>query len=134
MTNSKELICSQCNAQYDIEQKDIFIKHNYPCPKCQAKVYLKPIIDEVQKEKIEKNIKIPQKEFEILNALNNKSPLTATELGDELDRAYQSINHSIGKHSRINQYDFINRKEKNGKPYFYISENGKLYLSGKYET
>ena len=133
MSNSKELICSQCNTKYDIEQKDIFIKHNYPCLKCKGKVYLNPIIDEVQKEKIENNIKISQKEFEILNALNNKSPLTATELGNELDRAYQSINHSIGNKSKINHYKFIERrKEENSKPYFHISENGKLYLNGEY--
>lgn len=134
MNNSKELICSECQTQYAIEQKDIFIKHNFPCQKCNGKVVLKPIIDEIQKEKIKRNIKIPKKEFEILNALNNKRQLTATELGDELDRAYQSINHSIGKNSKINHYNFINREEKNGKPYFYISKNGKLYLSGEYET
>ncbi len=115
MRNSKELICLSCNEAYDISKKDIFIEHQFPCKNCQGIVILRPIINDNQKIIIENNIKIPMNEYEILNALNNKSDLTATELGDELDRAYQSINHSIGKNSKINNYDFIDREERKNK-------------------
>ncbi len=55
INNSKELICSNCNKKYPLEQKDIFFKHKYPCLKCnKGKVILKPIIDDIQKEKINK--------------------------------------------------------------------------------
>ncbi len=132
MDNSKTLICSKCEKVYPIEQKDIFLKHNFPCPNCQGKVYLKEIINEKEKEKMDHNIKIPKKEFEILNSLNNKSPLTSSELGLELDRAYQSINHSIGRNGKIKSYEFIARYEEKGKAYFLISEDGEKYLKGDY--
>jgi len=135
MNSSKELVCSECNKRYDIEQKDIFIKHGFPCPSCQGNVELKPIIDKKVQEKIERNLKIPKKEYEIVNALNIKSPLTASELGDELDRAYQSINHYTGQNSKskIKHYGFFIREEQKGKPYFSISESGRLFLNGKFE-
>jgi len=133
MKNSQELICSNCNEVYDISKKDVFIEHKIPCLKCQGLVVLKPIINNSQKEIIENNIKIPMKEYEILNALNNKPAMTATELGDELDRAYQSISHSIGKNSKINNYDFIDRNTIKNQPFFSLSNNGKLFLSGEYK-
>jgi len=132
MKSSNELVCLGCGELYDISKKDIYIEHNIPCQKCQGEVSLRPIINKEQKQIIENNIKVPMREYEILNALNNKSSMTATELGDELDRAYQSINHSIGKNSKINGYDFIGREEIKGKPYFHLSDNGKLYLRGDY--
>lgn len=132
MKSSNELVCSNCNESYDISKKDIYIEHKIPCQKCQGVVTLRPIINTDQKEIIENNIKIPMKEYEILNALNNKSSMTATELGDELDRAYQSINHSIGKNSKINNYEFIDRVERRSKPYFSLSKNGALFLQGDY--
>lgn len=132
MKGSKELVCLDCGELYDISQKDIFIEHDFPCQKCKGVVSLRPILNKNQKKIIENNIKIPMKEYEILNALNNKPSLTATELGDELDRAYQSINHSIGKNSKINHYQFISRIEKRSKPYFSISKNGELFLRGEY--
>lgn len=133
MKNSQELICSNCKEVYDISKKDVFIEHKIPCLKCQSLVVLRPIINNSQKEIIENNIKIPMKEYEILNALNNKPAMTATELGDELDRAYQSISHSIGKNSKINNYYFIDRNEKKNQPFFSLSNNGMLFLGGEYK-
>lgn len=131
MRGSQELVCLNCGELYDISKKDIFIEHKYPCMKCHGAVVLRPIINEQQKTKIENNIKIPMKEYEILNALRHKKSLTASELGDELDRPYQSINHSIGNNSKIKHYDFIERKVLN-RPYFSLSKNGELYLNGEY--
>lgn len=132
MNDSKELICTYCDKKYPIEQKDVFIKHKVPCMTCQNEVKLRPIINEKQKEKIDNNIKLPQKEFEVINALNNKMPLSSSELGYELDRAYQSINHSIGKNSKINNYKYIRREEEKNKALFYLTELGKQYiLTGK---
>lgn len=131
MNESKELICGGCNNKFPIEQKDIFIKHNFPCSKCGGFVLLKPIIDINEKQKIDSHLKLPKKEYEILNALNNKSPLTATELGYELDRTYQAVNQYIGRKSKITHYKFIERKlDENNKPYFSIAETGKLYIEG----
>lgn len=129
MSNSQELICLSCNEQYDISKKEIFIDHKIACQKCQGVVALRSIIDKVQKEKIESNIKIPMKEYEILNALKNQGALTATDLGDELDRPYQSINHSIGKNSKIRNYDFIVREVISNQPRFSLSKNGREYLN-----
>lgn len=129
MSNSQVLVCLGCNEQYDISKKSIFIDHKISCQKCQGVVALRSIIDEIKKEKIEKNIKIPMKEYEILNALKNKGSLTATDLGDELDRPYQSINHSIGKNSKIKNYDFIVREVISNQPRFSLSENGQEYLN-----
>jgi hypothetical protein len=131
MRGSQELVCLDCEELYDISKKDIFIEHKYPCMKCHGTVVLRSIINEQQKTKIENNIKIPMKEYEILNALRHKKSLTASELGDELDRPYQSINHSIGNNSKIKHYDFIERKVLN-RPYFSLSKNGELYLNGEY--
>ncbi len=139
INNSKELICSNCNKKYPLEQKDIFFKHKYPCLKCnKGKVILKPIINDIQKEKItkniklppkEKNIKLPPKEDEILQILSHKYPLTATDLGNELERTYQSITHSIsGINSKIKKYDFIYRFEKGSTPYFKLSDKGIFYI------
>lgn len=132
MKGSQELVCSQCNELYDISKKEVFIDHNIPCLKCSGVVQLRSIIDDAQKTKIENNLKVPMKEYEILNALNNANSLTATELGDELDRPYQSINHSIGNNSKIKHYDFILREEVSGRPYFSLTEKGKLYYEGKF--
>ncbi len=134
MNNSKELVCLNCNESYDIAKKEVFIEHKIPCVKCQGEVVLRPIINNEQKKIIETNIKIPMKEFEILNALKNKAEQTATELGDELDRTYQSIGYSMSRNSKINSYNFIERLEKRGKPYFSLSESGFLYLEGKYKN
>ena len=133
MKNSQELICLGCDELYDISKKDVFITHKIPCQKCQEVVALRPIINKHQREMIEQNFQIPMKEYEILNALNNKSSMTATELGDELDRAYQSINSSMGKNSKINNFKFFDREEIKNKPYFSISSNGKLFLDGNYK-
>lgn len=134
MRNSQELVCLNCGELYDISKKEIFIDHKISCQKCQGTVVLRSIIDEKQKSKIESNIKIPMREYEILNALRHKESLTATELGDELDRPYQSINHSIGNNSKIKHYDFIERIEKLKRPYFSLSKNGALYLNGEYQN
>ncbi len=131
MSNSQELVCLSCNEQYDISKKQIFIDHKIACQICQGVVALRSIIDDSQKEKIENNIKIPMKEYEILNALKNKGALTATDLGDELDRAYQSINHSIGKNSKIKNYDFIVREIISNQPRFSLSKSGQEYLDSK---
>jgi energy-coupling factor transporter ATP-binding protein EcfA2 len=133
MKNSQELVCLTCNELYDISKKEVFIEHKIPCQKCKCEVVLRPIINSKQKEIIKNNVKIPSKEYEILNALNNKTYMTATELGDELDRAYQSINHSIGMNSKINNFEFIERKKVNNKPYFSLSLNGRLFLNGDFK-
>jgi len=132
MKGSKELVCLDCNEKYDISKKEAFITHHFPCQKCSGEVILRPIINQIQKSIIDQNIRVPQKEYEILNALNNKPLLTATDLGDELDRAYQSISYSVGKNSKINQYEFINRLKRNNRPYFSLTETGKLFLKGEY--
>jgi len=136
MNSSKELICTNCSSKYPLEQKDVFIKYNIPCTKCQGKVMLRPLIDSIKKEKIEKNIKIPKKEFEILNALNSQLELRAKELGDDLDRTHQSITHSIsGQNSKIKKYNLIDRIEKKRTPFFKLSNNGKLFITeGKIEN
>lgn len=131
MRGSQELCCLSCGELYDITKKEVFIDHKIPCLKCQGVVTLRSIIDEGQKIKIERNIRIPMKEFEIINVLKYKISLTATELGDELDRKYQSINHSIGNNSKISHYEFIERKEKSKKPYFSLSTKGQAYLNGQ---
>jgi len=129
MNNSKELICSNCNTKYPLEQKDVFIKFNMLCTNCQGKVVLRPVVTSDIEQQIDSRVKIPQKEYDILNALNNKSNLRAKELGDELDRTHQSITHSISsKNSKIKKYSFILREEKNAKAYFKLSEKGTLYV------
>ncbi|EDQ00060.1 hypothetical protein [Shewanella benthica] len=134
MTCSKELICLTCGCKYEISQKDVFIKHGVKCfaSNCQGDVILQPVINAEHKKLIENNIRIQKNEYEILNALESKKHMTATELGNELDRPYQSINHSIGKNSKIKHYGFIHRVVKGNHPYFSASENGILYLQGKY--
>ncbi|HGN1704572.1 TPA: hypothetical protein ACKRTE_000376 [Providencia rettgeri] len=133
MTNSKELVCNCCNKKYDLSTKDIFIKLNYPCMECSGKVELRPVIDANYKEKIDNNIKIPEKEYQLLNALNNHgSKMTASELAEELDCAYQAINHRVNKHSSIIRYKFIIRDRSKGKTYFYLSEDGVKFLDGLY--
>ncbi|WP_198782459.1 hypothetical protein [Shewanella putrefaciens] len=134
MKSSQELVCLSCCELYDIAKKDVFITHKIPCLKCNGEVVLRSIIDDSQRVKIESNIKIPMKEYEILNALNNKDSLTATDLGDELDRPYQSINHSIGNNSKIKHYDFIKREEVLKRPYFSLTVNGQLYLNGEFTS
>jgi len=129
MSDSQELVCLNCGNLYDISKKEIFIDFKIACQKCQGVVALRSIIDKVQKLKIENNTKIPMKEYEILNALKNQGALTATDLGDELDRPYQSINHSIGKNSKIKNYDFIVREIISHKPRFSLSKNGQEYLN-----
>jgi len=130
MNNSKELICTKCLVKYPLEQKDAFIKFSIPCIKCQGKVKLRPLITTIQKEKIQNTIKIPEKEFEILNALNSKTELRAKELGDDLNRTHQSITHSIsGQNSKIKKYNLIDRIEKKRTPFFKLSANGKLFVN-----
>ncbi|WP_265524811.1 helix-turn-helix domain-containing protein, partial [Providencia rustigianii] len=69
------------------------------------------------------------------NALKNSNrPMTASELAEELDCAYQAINHRVKRHSKVIFYKFVIRDKKDGdKAYFSISENGKLFLAGMYE-
>ncbi|HGN0869375.1 hypothetical protein JK221_11290 [Providencia sp. JGM172] len=135
MNNSKELICISCEKKYDIGMKDAFIKYNMPCPNCQGNVELRPVINENFQEKIDRNVKIPEKEYQLLNALKNSNrPMTASELAEELDCAYQAINHRVKKHSKVIFYKFVIRDKKDGdKAYFSISEIGKLFLAGMYE-
>ena len=134
MKSSKELICSNCGEVYDIEKKAIFIEHNFPCQKCQGEVLLRPIINQEHKKIIESNVKIPSKEYEVLNTLKNKPNLTASDLGDELDRSYQSIGYSTGKSSRITNFELISRLKKGKRPYFSISKDGELFLNGEYKS
>jgi DNA-binding MarR family transcriptional regulator len=129
MKGSQELVCTHCHEHYDIAKKEVFIVHKIPCMKCQHEVVLQSIINEEQKNKIEQNFKIPMKEYEILNALHNKNAMTSTELGDELDRTYQSINYSIGQNSKIKSYDFIKREVTGSRPYFSLTATGEHYLN-----
>jgi hypothetical protein len=132
MNNSKELICLGCGKKYDISLKDVFVTHNMPCTTCHGKVELQPVIDENYKSTINGNLKIPQNEYEVLNALSIKNtPMTASALGEELDCPYQSINHRIGKNSKINHYDMINRNMNGKQALFTISDNGILFINGK---
>ncbi|QCU90036.1 hypothetical protein [Thiomicrorhabdus sediminis] len=128
MKSSKELVCSACGQTYDLSKKEIFIDHKIPCTTCQGNVELRSIIDIDLKRSIESKIQIPMKEYEILNVLKYKNSLTASELGDELDRAYQSINHSIGRKSKINNYKYIERLDGN-QPRFKLTSNGLAYLN-----
>lgn len=130
MNNSKDLICSSCLQKYPIEQKDAFIKFNMPCPACQGIVQLRPVIDEKEKQRIDNIVKLSKKEFEILMVLKNKDFLRASELGQELDRAYQSINHSVGKNSKIKNLEYIDRNKENGIVRFSITDDGRTYLHG----
>lgn len=130
MNNSKDLICSSCLQKYPIEQKDAFIKFNMPCPACQGIVQLRPVIDEKDKQRIDNIVKLSKKEFEILMVLKNKDFLRASELGQELDRAYQSINHSVGKNSKIKNLEYIDRNKENGIVRFSITDDGRTYLHG----
>lgn len=133
MSNSKELVCYGCGNKYDIGMKDVFVKFNIPCTKCGDKVSLRPVIDEGYKEKIDNNVRIPEKEYQLLNALkNNGSQMTASELAAELDCAYQAINHRVNKHSRIMHYGFIIRDKIKGKTFFSLSDNGEEFLNGLY--
>lgn len=135
MNNSKELVCSNsdCQTKYPLDKKEVFIKHNIPCLKCQSKVELKPIINIEQKKKLDSNIQLQKKDYDILIVLRNKFPLRAKELGNELDRHYQSINQSIGKNSKIKEYDFVKRFIKKVKnkdvAYFELSEKGISYIN-----
>jgi len=129
MNNSKELICINCSEKYPIEQKDVFIKFNMACTKCHGQVKLLPVIDEEVKKHFDSIDKLPKKEYEILIILKGKSSLRANELGAELDRAYQSINHSIGRKSKIKKLDYINREEENNIARFSITDKGETYIS-----
>ncbi|WP_300361923.1 hypothetical protein [uncultured Pseudoalteromonas sp.] len=133
MKSSQELVCENCCATYEIEQKVVFIDHKFPCLKCQGVVKLKPIINQEHKKLIEENMQLPLKEFEVLNILNFKPNLTASDLGDELDRSYQSIGYSTGKNSKITNYYFIDRSKRSGRPYFSITEDGRVFLDGDYK-
>jgi len=82
-----------------------------------------------QKKKLDSNIQLQKKDYDILIVLKNKFPLRAKELGNELDRHYQSINQSIGKYSKIKEYDFVKRIEKNNIVYFELSEKGISYIN-----
>jgi len=128
MNNSKDLICIDCSHKYPIEQKDMFIKFNMPCTKCQGQVKLLPVIDDEVKKRFDSIDKLPKKEYEVLIILKSKSSLRANELGAELDRAYQSINHSVGKNSKIKQLVYIDRSQENGVARFSITDDGKSYL------
>ena len=129
MNNSKDLICMNCSAKYPIEQKDMFIKFNMPCTKCSGQVKLLPVIDEDVKKHFDSIDKLPKKEYEVLMILKSKSSLRANELGAELDRAYQSINHSIGRKSKIKTLNYIDRQEENNIARFSITDEGTQYIS-----
>jgi len=99
------------------------------CTKCHGQVKLLPVIDEEVKKHFDSIDKLPKKEYEILIILKGKSSLRANELGAELDRAYQSINHSIGRKSKIKKLNYINREEENSIARFSITDEGEAYIS-----
>ena len=112
------------------------MKFKVPCTKCSnGLVELKPLISQKDKERLESNLKITKKEFDILNSLNNKSPQTAKELGLELDTTYQSISSNMNKNTKIKNYEFIERHQITSKKVnFSITDDGRLYLEGRYIT
>jgi len=128
MNNSKKLACDDCKNEFSIEQKDILIK--FGCPQCKSKsITIKSVLSDTEIKRITTSFKLPQKEFEILNSLNYKNHQTATELGSDLDRSYQSINQSISKNSKISMNELIVRIEDNGKATFEITEKGMNFLN-----
>jgi predicted transcriptional regulator len=133
MNDSKVLVCKNCNSKFPIEQKDVFIKFKIPCTNCSnGLVELKPLINSEDKKRLESNLKITQKEFDILNSLNNKSLQTAKELASELDITYQSVSSNMNR--LIKTYKFIERHQVTSKKVnFSITNDGKLYLDGKYK-
>ena len=136
MNDSKELVCKNCNFKFPIEQNDVFIKFKMPCTNCSnSLVELRPIISQKDKKRLESNLKITKKEFDILNSLNNRSPQTAKELGLELDTTYQSISSNMNTNSKIKNFEFIERHQITSKKVnFSITDDGKLYLKGRYIT
>lgn len=132
MLQSKEVVCSSCGEKYDFAKKEIFIDHGINCQKCNGKVVLNSVISQQHKKRFEENFKVPIREFEILNALKDKKPMTSSDLGNELDRAYQSINHSLGKNSKIKNFSFIKREVILSKPLFSLTDKGSRFIEGNY--
>lgn len=128
MNNSKKLVCDDCSNEFSIEQREMIIK--FGCPLCKSKsISIKSVLSDTEIKRITSTFKLPQKEFEILNALNIKNHQTASELGSELDRSYQSINQSISRNSKIAINELIIRLEDNGKAIFEITNKGMNFLN-----
>ncbi|TGM74289.1 hypothetical protein EHR01_12365 [Leptospira mtsangambouensis] len=127
MNGSKKIICENCSAEFNIEEKGILQK--YGCLTCKSKlIKIKSVISQIEHKKITESFKIPKNQFDILISLNSKSPQTATLLGSDLDRSYQSISQSTNKNSKLVKHKLIDRTTSKGKTHFRISNSGISFL------
>ncbi len=115
MNSSKRLICSNCKETYELEMKQL--TDQYGCLKCRENtVKLEPILSPEEQKRLLSKTRLPKKEYEILISLyTHGKNLSATEIGADLDRAYQSINYSTNINSQINKMGFIMKSEQKNK-------------------
>lgn len=136
-SSSESIICSNCKAEYDIDELSMIEKFGMMCPKC------KQVACEVKKIKIDINVtskkdlsKIPEKDFLILNALNIESPQNATQLAEELDINHQLVGRRCGERMILKTNNLVDRKneKKEGdnqkRHYYYLTDKAKgIYFS-----
>lgn len=128
LKNSNQLICNNCGKEYSLDDKSTIDK--FGCIECRSRnVELRPIINTSLEQKLNQNFRLIKKDYDVLNTLfSTNEKLTSSLIGEELDRSYQSINHSINKNSELKQCDFIDRIEENNRPYFIVTEKGKMFI------
>jgi len=129
LKNSNQLVCEDCNKVYSLDEQQMIDK--YGCIECKKNnVRIKPIVNDEFQEKLNRTFKLPKKEFDVLNTLHTSDEgLTASLIGAELDRSYQSVSHSMNRNSEIKNSDFIERVNENSKPHFYITVKGQSFIS-----
>jgi hypothetical protein len=129
LKTSNQLVCENCGQVYNLDERSMIDK--YGCIKCKShNVSIKPIVNDEFQQKLNKNFKLSKKEYDVLNILYTSSEkLTSSLIGAELDRSYQSVNHSIGRNSEIKQGDFISRIEENNRAYFEITKKGEMFIT-----
>ncbi|MBI6119617.1 hypothetical protein [Salegentibacter maritimus] len=123
LSNAKRIICSNpdCEKQFEIDDLKFLEFNNYRCNKCQSKVIIETLSDDIkdQIDRIDKNKMLPVPEVKILKELQNSdSELYARDIAQEVDYSGQLIGWRAKKLDE--QHNLINRKKEAGKTYKYI--------------
>ncbi|MCC8359712.1 hypothetical protein [Salinimicrobium sediminilitoris] len=135
LSNAKRIICSNpdCEKQFEIQDLKFLEFNNYRCNKCQSKVIIETLSDDIkdQIDRIDKNKMLPIPEVKILKELQNSdTELYARDIAQEVDYSGQLIGWRAKKLDE--QHNLISRKKEAGKTYKYIlTPMGIDFFTGK---
>jgi len=122
--NTSQIIkCTNCGFVHPMDKLEAIKQFEMLCDKCfQKTCKLETVVIDIPNND---SMKIKEKDFQVLNVLKIETGLTSSQIGEELDWSYRSVNQRVRIDRFLMQNKLIIKKKENELNKYYITDIAK---------